>query len=152
MHLAPADLSEEAHVLAALHAEAQRAGWSAVEKARRCGDFIRRFPRGPRGRLLQAAGVPARTASLYVHVAEHWPEIQEQFAQRDALSLRGLIAGTRKTEPARMATVVYTASLDAVEPAVLATVLWPFRGREATVTIRLKAKRVPPDPRQLTLF
>jgi hypothetical protein len=151
MHLAQVELYEEAHVLAALHVEAQRAGWSAVEKARRCGDFIRRFPRGPRGRLLQAAGVPARTASLYVHVAEHWPEIQAQFAQRDALSLRGLIAGTRKAEPVATAPMVYTVGLDAVEPAVLATVLEPFRGRGATVTVRLNAKRAP-DLRQLTLF
>jgi hypothetical protein len=144
------DTRAAAQLLASLHAEAQRAGWAAVERAKRAGDFIRQFPPGPRGRLLREAGVPARTASLYVHVAEHWPEIQQQFAQRDALSLRGLIAGTRKAAT-ETAPIVYTVALDAVDPTALAKILEPFHNRSARVTIRLNARRAR-DPKQLELF
>jgi hypothetical protein len=138
--------------LAALHAAAQRAGWAAVEKARRAGDFIRAIPRGPRGRLLRAAGVPARTASQYVSIAAHWPEIEREHRHRAAVSLRSVIAlrsaalATRE-EPA----LVYKLALDALDPAALVKVIWPLRNRAVVATVRLKGTRRVPHPQQLDL-
>jgi hypothetical protein len=146
------DTRAAAQLLAALHAEAQRAGWAAVLKAKKAGDFIRRFPPGPRGRLLRAAGVPARTASQYVSIATNWGEIERQHRHRAAVSLRSVIA-LRSAAPATREepAPVYRLALDTLDPETLVRVIWPLRHRAVLATVRLRGTKRVPHPQQLAL-
>lgn len=135
--------------LAALHAEIEAAGRTALEKARQAGEVLRGVEWGDRERVAAEAGISPRTARDYVRIAEGWAAIRQRAAE---LSIRGALA---VIGPSKVASVqaTYSVKLDTVSPDDLTKALGSMRGQSARVTVRVRRRvEVVKDETQPSFF